>query len=380
MFDYPAPDLEDLGVLEGIDEMRTQLTDRLRPERRWTGLLRRTSLARNIQGSNSIEGIDVALDDAAAALDDEAPLSADERTFAEIRGYRQALEFALTTARDPLREVDESTLRAMHFMILSHDLTKSPGQYRPGDVHVVDDAGVTVYTGPDADDVPALMADLVDDLAAHPDADPMLRGAMAHLGLVLVHPFRDGNGRMARALQTLVLAQSGTPYPELVSIEEWLGANTQDYYRVLAHTGRGRWTPDADAHLWVKFSLRAHHMQAQTVARRVERTDLMYATFADELVARGLPDRALDALYAAAIGFRVRRSTYVSRTGLDNRTATRDLGALTDAGLLRPVGETKGRHYVRGPRLAELATSLPPRTALTDPYPWLPSRLARPVG
>ena len=101
------------------------------------------------------------------------------------------------------------------------------------------------------------------------NSDPVVRSAMAHLNLVMIHPFRDGNGRMARALATLVLTRSDIGEPEFSSIEEWLGANTEDYYSVLAHTGHGSWQPRADPHLWLTFNLRAHHMQAQTVARRV---------------------------------------------------------------------------------------------------------------
>ena len=77
---------------------------------------------------------------------------------------------------------------------------------------------------------------------------------MAHLNLVMIHPFRDGNGRMARALQTMVLAQDQVVEPTFSSIEEWLGNNTQDYYDVLAATGRGRLAPGNDATLWVKFN------------------------------------------------------------------------------------------------------------------------------
>jgi Fic family protein len=58
--------------------------------------------------------------------------------------------------------------------------------------------------------------------------DPLVRGAMAHLNLVMIHPFRDGNGRMARALQTMVLAQDQVVEPTFSSIEEWLGNNTQE--------------------------------------------------------------------------------------------------------------------------------------------------------
>jgi Fic family protein len=73
---------------------------------------------------------------------------------------------------------------------------------------------------------------------------------------------------MARALQTLVISRQGLAEPAFSSIEEWLGSNTTDYYRVLAFTGAGRWQPERDATTWVEFNLRAHHMQAQTLRRR----------------------------------------------------------------------------------------------------------------
>ena len=74
----------------------------------------------------------------------------------------------------------------------------------------------------------------------------------------------------------------------------------------------------------------------------------------------------------------MRRSTYVRRAGIEERTATRDLARLTELALLRPVGETKGRHYVMGDRLAEVVQKvLSNRETLTDPYPWMRERLAR---
>lgn len=55
----------------------------------------------------------------------------------------------------------------------------------------------------------------------------------------MIHPFRDGNGRMARALQTLAASRGGLAEPTFCSMEEWLGVNTEDYYRILALTGAG---------------------------------------------------------------------------------------------------------------------------------------------
>src|SRR5215475_9154160 len=100
---YTSPPLasEDRRVLEEIHGMRHELSLVLRAPRRWEGLLRRSMLARAIQGSNSIEGYLVAEDEAAAALDDEEPLTADQMVFAEIRGYRHALGYVLQAAGDP---------------------------------------------------------------------------------------------------------------------------------------------------------------------------------------------------------------------------------------------------------------------------------------
>ena len=377
IFSPPTLGLDDLQVLDEIAAMRAELADHLQAPRRWTGRLRRTALARAIRGSNSIEGYRVELDDADAALDDVEPLTADQRTFVEVRGYRQALGYVLAMATDRQFRLDTTALRAMHFMMLGHDLSKRPGQYRPGDIYVHDGrTEQVVYQGPSARTVAALMDELVAAVARPRCEDPLVDAAMAHLNLVMVHPFRDGNGRMARALQTLVLARSGVGEPEFASIEEWLGANTEDYYRVLGATGGATWDPSGETRLWVSFNLRAHHIQAQTVRRRWRRAQRTYELLEPELARHRLPDRTLDALYTATLGYRLRRSSYAAQNVLDTRTASRDFKALTDAGLLAPVGATKGRHYVAGPTLTAVHAHVEHGDPLVDPYPHLRAELA----
>ena len=199
-------------------------------------------MAAAIRGSNSIEGYHVDVDDAAAAVDDEEPLSADQKTFAEIRGYRQALGYVLAMAADPHFALDASAIRSMHYMMLSHDLSKSPGRYRTGPIYVHDDATDTqVYEGPDADRSPDSWTSL--SILTSTRVDALVRAAMAHLNLVMIHPFRDGNGRMARALQTLVRREAGTRRADVLQHRGVAGRNTDDYYRVLALTGRGHGIP-----------------------------------------------------------------------------------------------------------------------------------------
>ena len=141
-----------------IHDVRASLADFLRVPKRWNGLLRRTSTARAIQGSNTIEGYTVSDEDAVAAVDDEPPLTADEATWTEIVAYRRVLTYVLNVATEPGFVIDEAVLRSMHFMLLDHDLSKTPGRYRTNEIFVRDDRrGINVYEGPDGDLVPGLM-------------------------------------------------------------------------------------------------------------------------------------------------------------------------------------------------------------------------------
>ena len=138
----------------------------------------------------------------------------------------------------------------------------------------------------------------------------MVRAALAHLNLTMVHPFKDGNGRMARAIQTLVLAHDGILEPIFCSIEEWLGRNTQAYYEVLANVGHGSWHPEHDALPWIRFCLVAHYQQAATLIKRQAEVGRIWDEIETLAKRHALPDRAQTALMDAAFGYKVRNSLY----------------------------------------------------------------------
>jgi Fic family protein len=371
LFTAPALDDVDHQVIAEIEELRKSLRHWLHEPRRWKGLLRRNLKARAIRGSNSIEGYDVSLDDAVALMEDDEPLDADRRTSLEIIGYRNALTYIQQLANDSHFTLDASLLRSLHFMMLSHDLSKSPGQYRRGEIFVHDDdKNAVVYEGPHFELVPGLVEELVAQLADGPaDCPVFVHAALAHLNLVMIHPFRDGNGRMARALQTLLLAREQILAPEFSSIEEWLGRNTSAYYDVLMQVGAGTWQPGRDTRSWVRFNLVAHHMQAQTVLRRTSESSSLWVELEEIRKDRRLPERATIALYSAATGYRVRRSTYERDAEIEPGTAARDLRMLASANLLRPVGETRARVYIGTDELRQVRNRIVgERKPLVDPY------------
>lgn len=254
-------------------------------------------------------------------------------------------------------------------MMIQHDLAKHPGRWRPGHIYVRNEqSGEVVYEGPDFELVPVLMHELVEALDKPSDLPVMVQAAMAHLNLTMIHPFSDGNGRMARCLQTLVLARERTLVPQFCSIEEYLGRNTQEYYDVLAEVGQGSWHPENDARPWVRFCLTAHFRQAQTVLRRTKEFARAWDQL-EEIVRRlGLKERMILALHDAVFGFRVRNATYRAAAEISFNLASRDLKELCARGLLTAVGERRGRYYVASPRLAEVREGAKEPKAIEDPF------------
>ena len=357
---YKIPKLSkvDERILQEISDLRERLRLNLRVPRRWNGQVRRSVLARAVQGSTAIEGYKSTLDDVAALLEGDEDLDVVEETRNALAGYRDAMTFVLQVAAD-WPPIDASVLRALHYMMLKYDFRAHPGNWRPGQVWVRDDDGAVVYAPPPRDRLEGLLEETMGQLAQ--EGVPVLaRAAMAHLNLVMIHPFRDGNGRMARCLQTFVLAAGGIMEPVFSSIEEYLGRNTDSYYRVLQEVGRGEWSPERDARPWLRFCLTAHYRSARTQLRRIEETEFMWGECEILAEREGLPERVVGALNDAARGRVLRRSSYQRITELSTveppsaAVATRDLAALVRAGLLLQEGEARNRRYRTAPRLREV--------------------------
>lgn len=372
LFSAPQLTKAEQGVLEKIEDLRKAVRYATAERRRWTGLLRRVLFARNIRGSNSIEGYDVSLDDALsiALMEDEETLDAERETKAAVVGYRNAMTYILQIADDPHFSYSEGLIKSLHFMMLHYALDKSPGRWRPGVIYVRDDdTGQIVYEGPDAIEVPDLMTELVTELNAPSELPPMVRAAMTHLNLTMIHPFRDGNGRMARALQTLVLAREGLLVPEFASIEEYLGRNTPAYYDVLAKVGQGAWHPGNDARPWGRFTLTAHYRQARTVQGRIKETEQTWNQLEALIKQHRLPERVISGLYLATVGFRVRNAMYRVDAEVSELVASRDLAALVDRGLLTPKGERRGRYYLAAEPLLTIRRAVASRRKpIEDPF------------
>ena len=353
-----------------IADQRVRLSSYTRSTpRRWIGSIRRRTFARAIQGSNSIEGYNASIEDAMNAIDNEPPLDDKTETWLAINGYRQAMTYILQAVRDPHFQFSKQFLKSLHFMMISHDMQKNPGQWRPGAIFVVNsETGDAVYNAPDVELVDGLMDELVRAVQDDTTSDSLVKAAMVHLNLTLIHPFSDGNGRMARATQTLLLALDGFIHPVFSSIEEWLGRNTLAYYAALTKVAAGQWSPQRLAHSWVQFCLIAHYQQAITLLRRMDEYAALYQkidVFADR---HKLAGRMKIPIFDAALGRGLTSSLYQKEADVSAHTAARDLKKLCDVGLLVAVGEKRARRYLPSDYLKNSRDAVRIKRALRDPY------------
>jgi Fic family protein len=374
---FPTPTLHapDQGVLDEIDRMRSHLRDLIcrTPTKRTEGL-RKFLTADAVAASNSIEGFRVSTVDVVDLMEGERDVEVSEDDREETLAYQRMMTYVQTLHDVADFAYSKGLLNGLHWMLQGHrhTATKLAGQWRRGAVYVTDprDPSIAAYTGPDATTVPGLMTELVDWLNLSDDTHPLIRAAMSHLHLVSIHPWSDGNGRMSRSLQTLLIAREGVLAPEFSSIEAWLGrpGNTWEYYRELGARGSS-YLPNQDVSSWLRFNLTAYHQQAQTVRNRMSRSVRVLELLTDFTVNRGLDERLVSAMHEVAMTGRVRRLRYEHAEGLSVQQAQRDLRDLTAAGILESVGRTRARYYTAGPGFPQpvLAEATTP-TSLVDPY------------
>ncbi|GAA2456675.1 Dot/Icm type IV secretion system effector CoxFIC1 [Actinomadura vinacea] len=374
---FPTPELSDLDrvVLDEIERMRSDLRHQIRrAPTKWTEGLRKFLTADAVAASNSIEGFRVSTVDVVDLMEGERDVEVSEDDREETLAYQRMMTYIQSLHNAVDFSFSKGLLNALHWMLQGHRHApaRPAGQWRGGPVYVTDprDPSIAAYTAPDAADVPDLMTELVDWLNSDAEAHPLVRAAMAHLHLVSIHPWSDGNGRMSRSLQTLMIAREGVLAPEFSSIEAWLGrpGNTWEYYRELNAPGTS-YQPDQDVASWIRFSLTAYHQQAQTVRNRLSRSGRVMALLTDFTADQGMDERLVSALHEVAMTGRVRRLRYEHAEGLSVQQAQRDLRDLATSEILESVGRTRARYYVPGPDFPEPAlTEATTPASLTDPY------------
>lgn len=345
--------------LDELAELRDALGHEVRTPSRWIGSLRREVRASSIGSSTSIEGFSVSPAEALALTSDRGATDQGDENRQAVSCYARAMDHVGTMAIDPVFGWSDRVILDLHFDACWFQRDKDPGLWRTGPIGVTASDGTLEYVGPDGDAVVGLMDEVVASLIKGErdgDLDVVVRAAMAHLNVVSVHPFRDGNGRISRIVQSLVLAREGLASPEFFSIEEYLGSHTPDYYAALRETQGGSYQPERDATGWVTFCVEAHIAQARARLSQISAAAARWGHLERLVAERNWPDRMVIALEQSLAG-RTDRSIYGEEAGVSPATASADFRRLLDAGLVVQRGRGRNVGYVASEDLRAEAES-----------------------
>ena len=210
--------------------------------------LRRINLIRTIRGSLGIEGNTLSEEQVSTILDGK-PVIAPLRDIQEVRNAIKAY--------DQYRQWDpgsESDLLHAH-RVLMLGLLDAPGQYRRTVIGVMG-GGEVHHIGPPARRVPLLMANLLAWLGST-DEHPLIVSSVFHYEFEFIHPFEDGNGRMGRLWQTLILTRWKSLFAH-IPVESLVYARQGDYYEAIRQSSAvGESTP------FIAFMLEIIHAALQ---------------------------------------------------------------------------------------------------------------------
>lgn len=258
----------------------------------------------------------------------------------EIVNYRKAL--VLATEALAARPITLSLVRQMHAVLMDsvRGSNKSPGDFRVDQNWI----GPTGCTMAQATFVPPSPLQLQDHLEAWEtylsadEFDSLVQVAIMHAQFELIHPFKDGNGRIGRLLIPLFLFQRRTLASPMFYLSEYLESHRDLYYARLRGISQ-----DGDWSSWIEFFLEAIVEQARSNTDRVRDILNLYENMKGRITELTRSQHAilvLDTLFDRPV---FQSSDFVQRSGIPKQTALPFLRKLREAGILHPLREQSGR-------------------------------------
>ena len=274
----------------------------------------------------------------------------------------EAYDFIDFVSDQPDIPIDELVIRQLnrYFMTGASQLL-TPGAYRNGQ------NTVGGYTPPDQGDVPALMRAFALWSRSADDIHPVVKAGLAHIHLIAIHPFWDGNGRTARGLSTLMLQRSEFGFRNLLSMERSMFDFREDYFVAIERTLGIRFSDRYDATPWLEFFALVIRLEADALRAVLTEWHRWMEEGHEFMEAAGVPARLADGVaFAKQIGSITRRD-YIDITGVSAITASRDLAKLVEIRMLIPEGKTRNRVYYPDPNA--FGETDPGQEQLTLPEP-----------
>ena len=279
--------------------------------------LRKTNKIKTITGTLEIEGNTLGAEKVTAILEGKRVLGS-LREIAEVQGAIKVYDYIEIFDYKSLDDI-----LSAHKMLMDEILTDA-GKFRRKDVGVGSEEGV-VHVAPPSSQVPKLMDDLFTWLKQS-DVHPLIKSSVFHYEFEFIHPFIDGNGRLGRLWQSLIL-YSWKPIFIMIPVESVVRDAQERYYEALEDSGSlGESTP------FIEFMLEAIMITCQDVLLNVPTNVPLKRV--ERIVELILQNKEITIAQLAL------------QCEVSDKTIKRDIAKLKDEGRVRRHGSLKSGYWV----------------------------------
>ncbi len=310
----------------------------------WEAKFREEAIVRTVHHGTHIEGNELNKTEAEQVLAGGKIVGRD-RDIQEVLNYRNVLKFIEGYDK---AEITEEAIKHTHELTIHRLLDDElVGEYRKTQVVVKNSAtGEITFRPPPAVEVPFLLASFLEWLntVTGDDVHTALKAGITHYELVRIHPFLDGNGRVARATATLVLFKEGYDIKRFFALEEYYDREPMAYYEALQSVGKA----NGNLNVWLEYFIEGLAIELTRIKEKVKglSTDLkIKKSLGGQQVS--LSERQIKIIeYIQESGFLQNKSFFELFPMVSEDTVLRELKDLLKKGIVVKEGTTKGARYV----------------------------------
>lgn len=333
--------LKNIGVIEAAKEVIMDAP--LLPL--WEKQFREDAIVRTTHHGTHIEGNRLDLGEAKDVLLGRDVIGR-PRDIQEVINYRKVLEFIDDEAKRKIDRVTEDVLKKMHRIVVSKILPdQDVGRYRVKQVVVRNsETGEVTFRPPQSIEIHFLMREFLYWINKVSDEDihPVLKAGIAHHEVVRIHPFIDGNGRVARALATLILFLGQYDIRQFFSLEEYYDKDAISYYENLKKASSG------DLASWLEYFTLGVSREFERIKKKV--STLSKDTYLKKKLGGKqifLTERQVKLVeYIQSVGFLQNQQFREVILDVSEDTVLRDISDLIEKGIIKKIGKTKSARYV----------------------------------
>ncbi len=312
----------------------------------WEKQFKEDAVVRAVHHGTHIEGNPLHKDEAKDVLLGKDVI-ARPRDIQEIINYRKVIEFIDDEAKKQIDKITVSLIAKLHRLIVRGILSEEQaGEYRKTQVVIKNSqTGEITFRPPPPVEVPFLMREFIYWLNKdHRDElHPVLKAGIAHHEMVRIHPYIDGNGRVARILSMLILLLGGYDIRRFFSLEEYYDKDALAYYENLQKASAG------DLPSWLEYFTLGAAIEFDKVKEkilRLSRDVKLKERFGGKQIF--LSERQVKIIeYIDEVGYLQNQSFSTLFAEISEDSVLRDIQDLIQKNLIKKIGSTKAARYVK---------------------------------